>query len=180
MTQAATRGWGEGCSPQQLSTCSQPSAPWHGLAVQEKQGRTVKPRQALAADVFQVRLNVSTCLIADESRSPPLPLPWEAQGAAPNEMLTCSYSWCSQCHRGKPGQKQLFLFALSAAHSSVDPQPSGFAVTSAVPWGLQAARRVSVGEQHGAGQCQCGAMGRNEIPAAALSPVRLKRRLQIL
>lgn len=37
------------------------------------------------------RLNVSNCLIAEESRSPPLPLPREARGTAPKEMLTCSY-----------------------------------------------------------------------------------------
>ena len=80
----------------------------------------MKPHQTPAADAFQTRFNISNCLIANEGRSPPLPVQQEGHGAAPSETLGESNSFCSPFLRHKV---------------ILEPQPSGFAVTSASPLG---------------------------------------------
>lgn len=85
----------ESCPPPQPTCGFRPLALWHGLAIRKKRGRIVNPHQTLAADVFQTRLNISNCLIANEGGRPPLPLPREGHGAAPNEALGQSNSFYS-------------------------------------------------------------------------------------
>lgn len=145
-----------GCSPPQPTCGFQPLALWHGLAIRKKRGRIVKSHQTLAADVFQTRSNISNCSIANEGGHPPLPLPREGHGAAPNEAL---------------GQSNSFYSPFLWRKAILEPQLLGCHLHE--PPGACRQRGGAVGEQHEAGWRQHGAMGRNETPAAAFYPVRL-------